>query len=226
MLALKIIGIIVLILLLISLIRVGAVAEWGEEVKLSLAIGPLRVKILPAKEKKEKKKKGAKKEPPAEKSAEEAPKKKKKITFSQVKELWRIGWPALKKTLRRIGRGIRIAPMQVSVTVGGEDPAKVAQTYGWLQQAVWGVMPQLEKLVDIRKPFVHVGFDFDAPKTLVSGKAGITMRIGTIFALVLGLIGPGLRAVKVLTKKEVNETVNTETVNTSARKEANYEQAE
>ena len=55
MLALKIIGIIVLILLLISLIRVGAVAEWGEEVKLSLAIGPLRVKILPAKEKREKK---------------------------------------------------------------------------------------------------------------------------------------------------------------------------
>ncbi len=221
MLALKIIGIIVLIFLLISLIRVGAVAQWGEETKISLAIGPLRVKILPAKEKKEKEKKVEKKEPTAEKTAEEAPKKKKKITFSQVRELWRIGWPALKKTLRRIGRGIRIAPMEISLTVGGEDPAKVAQTYGWISQAVWSVMPQLEEFMDIRKPHVHVGFDFAAPKTTHSGKVGITLRIGTLMALALGLVGPGLRALKVLTKKEVNETVNT-----SVRKEANYEQAE
>ena len=220
MLALKIIGIVVLIFLLISLIRVGAVAEWGEEVKLSLAIGLLRIKILPGKEKKEKKKKAEKKTPKEKKVTEEEPKKKKKITFSKIKALWSILWPALKKTLRRIGRGIRISPMQLSVTVGGEDPAKVAQNYGWLSQAVWCVMPQLEELMDLRKPYVHVGFDFDEPKTAFSGKVGITMRIGTLVALALGLVGPGLKAMKVLTKEE------NETVNTSVRKEANYEQAE
>lgn len=225
MLALKIIGIIVLILLLISLIRVGAAAEWGEELKVSLTVGPLRIKILPAKEKKEKKKKEPKKKKPSsEKTAETPPKKKKKITLAKIRALWNILWPALKKTLRRIGRGIRIAPMQLSLTVGGDDPAKVAETYGWLSQAVWGVMPQLEKLVDIRKPYIHMGFDFDAPKTAVSGKTGVTMRIGTIFALGFGLIGPGLRALMVLTKKDENETV--EPVNTSVRKETDYEQAE
>lgn len=218
MLALKIIGIIVLIFLLISLIRVGAVVEWGEELKVSLAVGALRMKILPAKEKEKKEKKTKQKE---KKVTEETPKKKKKITFSQVKELFGILWPALKKTLRRIGRGIRIAPMQVSLTVGGENPAKVAQTYGWVSRAVWSVMPQLEMLMDIRKPYVHVGFDFEAPKTAVSGKLGITLRIGTIVALVLGLVGPGVRAMKVLTKNEEAKTVNTD-----VRKEANYEQAE
>lgn len=222
MLALKIIGILVLIFLLISLIRVGAVIEFGEERILSLAVGPLRLKILPAKEKKEKKKKEPrKKKEKTEKPKDTAPKKKKKITLQKVKELWGILWPALKKTLRRVGRGIRVSPLRLSITVGGDDPAKVAETYGWLSQAVWGVMPQLEKLMDIRKPYIHTGFDFDAHKTALSGKVGITMRIGTGFAIVFGLIGPGIRALTVLTKNEEKKTLNT-----GERKESDYEQAE
>ncbi|MBQ3102670.1 MAG: hypothetical protein IJC58_00105 [Oscillospiraceae bacterium] len=222
MLALKIIGIIVLIFLLISLIRVGAVIEFGGELTVSLAVGPLRVKILPAKEKKEKKKKPPKKKKEkTQKPKEAAPKKKRKITLKQVKELLGILWPAIKKTLRRVGRGIRISPLRLSIIVGGDDPSKVAETYGWLSQAVWGAMPQLEKLMDIRKPFIHTGFDFDAVKTAVSGKVGVTMRIGTGFAIVFGLIGPGIRALMVLTKKE-----ETKTLNTGERKESDYEQAE
>ncbi len=216
MLALKIIGIIVLIFLLISLIRVGAVIEWGEELILSLAVGPLRMKILPAKEGKKKKKA---KEPPKKKKKKPAEKPKKKISLAQIRALWNILWPALKKTLKRLGRGIRIAPLQLSVTVGGEDPCKVAETYGWLNGAVWGVMPQLEKLVDIRKIHIHTGFDFDAPQTATKGKAGVTMRIGTGVALLFGLVGPALRAAMVMTKKN-------ETGNTSERKETDYEQAE
>ena len=50
------------------------------------------------------------------------------------------------------------------------------------------------------------------------------MRIGTIFALGFGLVGPAVRAAMVLTEKDKNETV--EPVNTSVRKETDYEQAE
>jgi len=179
MLALKIIGIIVLIFLLISLIRVGAVIEFGGELTVSLAIGPLRVKILPAKEKKEKKKKPPKKKKEkTQKPKEAAPKKKRKITLKQVKELLGILWPAIKKTLRRVGRGIRISPLRLSVIVGGDDPSKVAETYGWLSQAVWGAMPQLEKLTLRRLPITDISWisGNTALEELEITKTGITRR--------------------------------------------------
>ena len=64
MTALKVIGIILLIVFLIGLIRVGAAVRFGEELGLRLLIGPFRITLLPAKEKKaaqngEKKKKKA-----------------------------------------------------------------------------------------------------------------------------------------------------------------------
>ena len=64
MTALKVIGVILLIVFLIGLIRVGAAVRFGEELGLRLLIGPFRITLLPAKEKKaaqngEKKKKKA-----------------------------------------------------------------------------------------------------------------------------------------------------------------------
>ena len=51
MTALKVIGVILLIVFLIGLIRVGAVLRFGEELGLTLLIGPFRIALLPAKEK-------------------------------------------------------------------------------------------------------------------------------------------------------------------------------
>ena len=51
MTALKVIGIILLILLLIALIRVGAEVRFGKETVVTLRIGPFRKKILPGAEK-------------------------------------------------------------------------------------------------------------------------------------------------------------------------------
>ena len=45
------IGVILLIVFLIGLIRVGAVVRFGEELGLTLLIGPFRIALLPAKKK-------------------------------------------------------------------------------------------------------------------------------------------------------------------------------
>ena len=52
MTALKGIGIILLIFLLIGFLRVGALLRFGQELNLRLSVGPFRFTLLPAKEKK------------------------------------------------------------------------------------------------------------------------------------------------------------------------------
>lgn len=47
MTALKVIGVILLIVFLIGLIRVGAAVRFGEEPGLRLLIGPFRITLLP-----------------------------------------------------------------------------------------------------------------------------------------------------------------------------------
>ena len=70
MTALKVIGIILLIFLLIGFLRVGALLRFGQELNLRLSVGPFRFKLLPAKEKKETAQEAAKTKKEEEKRAE------------------------------------------------------------------------------------------------------------------------------------------------------------
>lgn len=51
MTALKVIGIILLIFILIGFLRVGALMQFGDELRVQLSVGPFRFTLLPAKEK-------------------------------------------------------------------------------------------------------------------------------------------------------------------------------
>ena len=76
MTALKVIGIILLIFILIGFLRVGALMQFGDELRVQLSVGPFRFTLLPAKEKKETPKKKAKEKKPKS-EGEEAKQKKK-----------------------------------------------------------------------------------------------------------------------------------------------------
>lgn len=190
---LRILLVIALLLLLLCWTRVGVWAAFsGGVFRLDVKVGLLRLHILSAKPKKtkaakkEKKPKKAKKKPKKEKP-------KRSIAFEDIKDALRTLLPALGRALRRIGRGIRFRPLRLSLVLGGqEDPAASAQLYGEVQAAVWGGMPQLERLVDIRDPYIHTDVDFTAPSTAVEGEAGVTFRIGTLIAVGVCLAVPAL----------------------------------
>ena len=100
---------------------------------------------------------------------------------------------------------MRIDPLRMSVVFAGEDPAAVAQTYGWASSAMWTLMPQLERLLKIPDPHIHLGTDFGAARTQIEGEAGITFRIGDL--LIIGL-GFGIPLLKWLRKrKKGNRTI-------------------
>ena len=187
------------LLALLCLTRVGVEAAFGggRPLRLDVRLGPLRLHILPGKKRagqekpeKEKKAREKKKKPP-----EEPGQKKKKLPLKpeDIKDGLRTLFPALGRALRRIGRGIRLHPFRLSLTLGGrEDPAAAAENYGRVQTAVWNGMPVLERLMDIPEPSIHTGVDFDAAGTEAEGDVGVTFRIGTLLALGFGLMVPAL----------------------------------
>lgn len=183
-----ILAVIVLLIALLCWTRVGAwIAFGGEDLRLDVKFGLLRVHILPAKPKAKKPEK--EKEP----KEEEKPKSKRSFTLDDGKDALRTLLPPLKRALRRLGRGIQVKPLRLSLVLGGqEDPAASAQAYGELQAAVWTGMPLLERLLDIRNPYIHTDVDFTAQDTAVEGEAGVTLRVGTLLAMAFGVIFPAL----------------------------------
>lgn len=192
MLWLWILGAVILLLALLCLIRVGVWISFDSAFMLQVKAGPLRIQVFPMR-KKPKKKKAAKK--PKE---EAQPKKKKqaipKPDLLDIKDAFQTLWPPLRKALGRTWRGIRINPLQVGITIGGaEDPAAAAGLYGDCYAGIWTVMPQLERLLDIPNPYIHLDTDFNAGGFQVRGELGISIRIGTILLVGLGIGIPAIR---------------------------------
>ena len=195
MLWLRILLVIVVLLVLLCLTRIGVWAAFGGgTLRLDVCAGFLRIHILPAKPKKPETEKPEKKKK-AKKPKKEKSKAKPKLTvaFEDVKDALHTLLPPLGRALGRIGRGIRFKPLRLSLILGGrEDPAASAQLFGELQAAVWGGMPFLERLVDIRDPYIHTDVDFTAPDTAAEGEIGVTFRIGTLLAVGFSLAFPAL----------------------------------
>ena len=184
------------LIVLLCVTRVGVHAVFGETLLLVAKIGWFHIHILPAKEANKKKKEREKKAEDAEETTEKAAKKPPfpKPSFSDIRDAVSALWPPLKRALDRTRRGLRIAPLDLSVTLGGlEDPASAAQLYGELNAAVWSAMPVLERLLVIPSPHIHIGIDFVESKTKLEGEVGVTARIGTLLAVGATIGFPALK---------------------------------
>ena len=191
-----ILGILLALLVLLCLTRVGVHALFGDALALGAKIGPFRIHILPGKKQDKKREKRAKEPKEAEKSEEKAEKKPcfPKPSMADIREAVSVLWPPLKRALNRTRRGVRIHPMDLCVTLGGqEDPAAAAQLYGEAHAGVWAVMPVLERLLVIPEPHIHIGIDFNASETKVEGELGVTARVGTLLAVGATVAFPALK---------------------------------
>lgn len=195
MTALYIILGILLLLFLLSLLRIGIRAELGEETRLTVIAGPARIQVLPKaekpkREKKPKKKKAEAPPPPTE----EKKKKKLPLTARDVKTLLPAVWQSLKGGLRKTRQRLRIDPLTLSASLpGAEDPAGAAELYGYVNAGMWTVMPQLERLMRIPDPRLHVEVDFDASELRLTGEAGVTLQIRDLLAIGFAFAKPVLR---------------------------------
>lgn len=192
-----ILGILLLLAVLLSRIRLGVRLSWEPgTLTAEAAIGPARIRLYPP----VKPKKESQPQPAAKKT--DQPQQKKRTSFPKptaedVRLALETLLPPLRRALERTRRGIRVTPLEICITVGGgEDPAAAAQLYGWLHTAVWTIMPALEQLVHIPEPAIHIGIDFDADTTVSSGKVGIFLTLGTLISVALRI---GIPVIKFLT---------------------------
>lgn len=207
MIWLWILGILIVLAVLIARTRVGIRVRFGQApLRAVLTIGPFRVPL--AGEEEQPPQKPPKKAKKAQKKTEKSPKKDVKprfpqVTAADVREAVRTLWPPLKKALSRTRRSVRLDPLTVSVTIGAaEDPAAGAEAYGWASGALFNVMPALEELVRVPGPGVHIGLDFDSAATRAEGEIGVSIRIGTLISVALGVGVPALRWLTDLKKKQ------------------------
>lgn len=184
-----ILGGLAVLIVLLCLTRVGTLVVLKDgSATVDVKISVFRIRVYPKKENPEKEKKEKKNPEGKEKKSFPKP------ALEEIKDAVSTLWPPLKKAIGRIRRGIRISPMDVSLTLGGlDDPAKTSELYGYLHSGMWSVMPVLEEGLDIPDPHIHIGIDFNTEKTAVEGNLGITARIGTLLAAGLCVGIPALR---------------------------------
>ena len=188
-----ILGVIVVLVIVLLCLRVGVTIRFGDELHVTAHIGPQSIQIIPPPEKKQAKKQKAK--PPSAKAAK--PKEKEKLdlhlTFDDVRGALSAAWRAIQGALRRAGKRIRINPMELNFVFGDENPVNTAQWYGWVNIAIWTVMPRLEERVCMPDPHIHMEMDFDAMETKVSGTVGLSYRVADLLAIGFAAAGPLLR---------------------------------
>ena len=186
-----ILGAIVLLIVIVLSLRIGVTVTMRESLTVTARIGPKTFVVYPAAPKKATPKK--KKVTAAASKSEKKPKAKLDLTSQEIREALRAAWNALERVLRRIGKGIRINPCQISIVVGGSQPDRVAELYGQVSAAVWTVMPRLEQLIHIRDPYIHLDADFNAPAVNVEGELGAYLRVGDLITVAFAAAVPLLK---------------------------------
>jgi len=198
-----VLGIVLAVLVLLLMVPVGVRLRFDGVLTLKLRIGPLRLQLLPVREKspaeaeKQKSKKEAKKaKKAAQKTAADTAKKKTKRKRPNREQLFysveRLG-KLLVKVLKKFRRGLRIDPLVLRLTVAGEDPADAAVLYGRLYAAVGGLLPPLKESVSLRGEEIAISLDFDRDTWDVLADVGIYMRVwsvlGIVFCALSGAVG-------------------------------------
>lgn len=178
----KVFGIILLALILLSLVKVGVYVVWDHgKLALRIVAGPFRIALPKIKTEKQLKKAAP---PKATKSKAETVKSKKKPSAGK---LWLqtaiVHWQDL---LALIGKAIQTPVLDrliLHLTVGGEDAAACALNYGRTCAAVGGVLPVLENTFRIRRRDIQIQCDYAQHGLDCFAQAELTVRIYEMLAL-------------------------------------------
>lgn len=184
-------GIIILILLLIILFPVGVDAAYIDGTfTLKAKAGPIKIGIIPGKEKegeKEKKEKKPKKEKKKKSNAalkdgsSKKSKTKLKLSFDDIMTIVRIAL----RTLGRFRRSISVDKLMIHLVTAGPDPYSAVMNYGYFNAALGALQPFIHKAFKIKDEDYASAIDFEGDKPKVDGRIVLTVRIGEILLVVL-----------------------------------------
>lgn len=183
------------VLLALALLPLGVRIRYNEAgFVLKVIAGPLKITIFPRKKKpkkqkvKQKKKKVAgtsepavSEEKPAQPPKTQPEKKEKGGSLAKFLPLVKLGL----KFLGAFRRKLRLDNLYLRLILAGDDPCDLAVNYGRSWAAVGNLMPQLERLFEIKKRDIQVECDFTSAETAVVAHLDISITLGRLLALVI-----------------------------------------
>jgi len=187
---------IILLLIIISLLRVGIIVVYSESGFVADAIiGFVKIRAFP-REKKEKPKK-EKKQPKAKKTEPE-PEEKKGGRFADFKLMW----PYIKSALERLKRKLRVDELTIYFAAGGSDPASVAMSYGGVTAAMGMIIPVLEQNLNILNRDFETSFSFELKEPYIFIRANITAAVWELIYIGLPLFSMYMKTRERKSRKE------------------------
>lgn len=199
MVALIIIGVILAIIVLIMLIPVGAdIAFENSELRVSAKACGVLMPIYP---KPPEEKKAEKKEKAAEEATEEKPAEEKKtrslpkFNKEELLELAKAGIGAVGK----FGRKVKVDRFLLHYVAAGRDPYNTAMTFAYVNAALSTLAPMCAKRFTVKDCSVWTDVDFTRDDMQLDFGLAMTIRIGQIMGIALGV---GFKALGILRRNK------------------------
>jgi hypothetical protein len=184
------------ILVVLAWIPLGATIRYNTDgLSLKIIAGPIRLTVLPKKNKEEKSKKKSKdksapKKVKASSTQPATPKQEEK--GGPITDFLPLVNTAL-DLLNAFRKKLRIDRLVLKLIMAADDPCDLAVNYGRAWAAVGNLFPRLERWLVIKKRDVEVECDFEASQTVVIAHVDLTITLGRLLGI---LIWYGVRALK------------------------------
>ena len=184
------------ILVVLAWITLGATIRYNTDgLSLKIIAGPIRLTVLPKKNKEEKSKKkpkdkSAPKKVKASSTQPATPKREEK--GGPITDFLPLVNTAL-DLLNAFRKKLRIDRLELKLIMAADDPCDLAVNYGRAWVAVGNLFPRLERWLVIKKRDVEVECDFEASQTVVIAHVDLTITLGRLLGI---LIWYGVRALK------------------------------
>lgn len=182
--ALMILGVVLAVLLGLSLVRIGAIAEYGAQgLSVRLRLGPVRIRVFPFPPPKAEKKK--KRPPKASKAPQEPPPEQSRAggALALVKELL----PVAADAAGALKRKICIDRIALDFTAAAADPAAAAMAFGGGNALIGMIWPVLEHNFTVKERRIRTAVAFGQTSPTVYVWASLSMTIGQAVAFAAGL---------------------------------------
>ena len=184
------------ILVLLAVLPLGVSVHYGGEgVQVKIIAGPLRLQVVPSRNKSDKEEKNQsenkqeKKNPKGSKPSKTASAKvdegkpadkKKGGSILDFLPLVKVGLDFLAEFF---GKKLHVNCLELKLTLAGGDPCDLALNYGRAWEALGNLWPRLERMMVIQKRDINIQCDFEGDKTLIYTRLDISITLGRLLGI-------------------------------------------
>jgi hypothetical protein len=88
---------------------------------------------------------------------------------------------------------LRVNLLEMKLTMANDDPFDLAMNYGKAQMIIAGLLPQLERIFNIKKKKIDVACDFLAEETMLYARADLRMPLARLLGALADFIAAEMK---------------------------------